>query len=163
MIPDAPIDTRLFEKALNLNLYLYLPAHSAHAPGTLDEVWSNERRGRCLVEAALNEYERTKERVRTRTNKRLLLAVVGLVGRGLGLGLGLGSLKGLIRGMFLRIQRLTSDLAARMNQFRRLYVRLRARGYPPETLSPLFATAVAPSTAARVTTAPPLFLQCPLD
>jgi hypothetical protein len=36
----------------------------------LDEVWSNERRGRCLVEAALDEDERTKERVRTRTNKQ---------------------------------------------------------------------------------------------
>jgi hypothetical protein len=80
--PTGRINTSLYEKALNL--YLYLPSHSAHPPGVL---------------------------------------------------------KGLIRGAFVRIQRLTSDPNLRLDQFRRLYIRLRARGYTPEQLQPHFESA----------------------
>jgi hypothetical protein len=85
LTPAGTVQTRLFEKALNL--YLYVPPHSAHPPG-------------CL--------------------------------------------KGLIAGTFHRIQLLTSDPADRLSQFRRLYDRLRARGYSPSTLKPLFTAAVSP-------------------
>jgi hypothetical protein len=106
---DYTIETCLFEKALNL--YLYLPAHSAHPPGIL---------------------------------------------------------KGLICGMFYRIQRLTSDPTARLEQTRRLYKRLRLRGHSAATLQPLFETAVIktqqqkpPSLPIPPTTFSPLFLHVP--
>jgi hypothetical protein len=100
------ISTQLFEKALNL--YLYLPPHSAHPPG-------------CL--------------------------------------------KGLIIGTFRRINRLTSDPKIRLSQFRSLYKRLRARGYTPDILQPLFETALTNSTARPPTLSGdrpnPIFLHIP--
>jgi hypothetical protein len=97
--------TRLYEKALNL--YLYLPAHSAHPPGVL---------------------------------------------------------KGLIRGTYFRIQRLTSEPRLRLSQFRQLHLRLLARGYPSELLRPLFEEAITDYSLSRKptgTATPPLFLHVP--
>lgn len=78
-IDNGNIDSMLFEKALNL--YLYLPPHSNHPPGVL---------------------------------------------------------KGLIRGMFLRVSRLTSNEQLRHAQLKRFFHRLLLRGYSFEFLRPLF-------------------------
>jgi hypothetical protein len=92
--PNQQVQTCLFEKALNL--YLYLPSHSAHPPGVL---------------------------------------------------------KGLIIGTFRRIQRLTSDSSLRLQQARKLYERLRLRGYTDTLLSPIFQDGIqslsSPPTKAR--------------
>ncbi len=76
---EGSIQTTLYEKALNL--YLYLPPHSSHPPGVLT---------------------------------------------------------GLIYGMIRRVYRLTSCPDDCFNYLKRFYRRLRERGYPSETLTPLF-------------------------
>jgi hypothetical protein len=114
LLPNNTIQTCLYEKALNL--YLFLPSHSAHPPGVL---------------------------------------------------------KGLIFGMFVRIQRLTSDPSLRLEQCRKLFYRLRSRGYTSEVLQPLFNSAVtyltpvqtSPSAGKKRTTSTtktsPIFLHVP--
>lgn len=105
-VNEERVETRLFEKALNL--YLYLPSHSAHPPGVL---------------------------------------------------------KGLITGMLLRIQRLTTQPTLRSTAVQNFYTRLRARGYSPETLLPLFRSSPAnsrPHILNRCTNGNlPLFLHIP--
>jgi hypothetical protein len=59
-----------YENLISSSTFLVLIDKFRTRTKPLDEVWSNKRRGRCLVKAALNDYERTKERVRTRTNKQ---------------------------------------------------------------------------------------------
>lgn len=73
------IETSLYEKALNL--YLYLPPHSSHSPGMI---------------------------------------------------------KGLISGMILRIQRLTSNQNKILPTIKDFYFRLLSRGYSKEILKPIF-------------------------
>ena len=105
---DFRIETSLFEKALNL--YLYLPPHSAHPPGVL---------------------------------------------------------MGLILGMVLRIHRLTLCPLQRQTALRNFYRRLRARGYLPQALNPIFERAVlrasqriAPSDPGPLQP-PPMFYHVP--
>lgn len=79
MSPKGRVESCLFEKALNL--YLFLPPHSNHPPGMV---------------------------------------------------------KGLIRGMFCRIERLTTNPMKRNFQIQQFFRRLRVRGYDREFLLPLF-------------------------
>jgi hypothetical protein len=76
---ECRLQTTLFEKPLNL--YLYLPSHSSHPPGVLT---------------------------------------------------------GLVYGMIRRVYRLTSCPDDCFNYLKKFYRRLRERGYPSETLIPLF-------------------------
>jgi hypothetical protein len=79
---NGRIHTTLYEK--ELNLYLYLPPHSAHPPGLL---------------------------------------------------------RGFVIGMIGRILKLTTDPADCRHAIRNLFLHLRRRGYPRETLVPLFHSA----------------------
>jgi hypothetical protein len=106
-ITNGRIETCLFEKALNL--YLYLPPHSAHPPGVV---------------------------------------------------------KGLIHGMLLRINRLTTHETARTTYIRRFYQRLRVRGYSRDLLLPLFETALSamttvPQPKSDDNAAAPVYLHVP--
>lgn len=89
-ITNGRVETCLYEKALNL--YLYLPPHSAHAPGVL---------------------------------------------------------KGLIHGMLLRINNLTTNPDKRAALIRRFHQRLRARGYNNSLLLPLFDAALSQPIVQR--------------
>ena len=103
---NMPIRTRLYEKALNL--YLYLPPHTCHPPGILS---------------------------------------------------------GTIAGMILRIFRLTSDRNDCNVSIRNFFRRLCLRGYPPQTLQPLFsqhtARAAQSSTCIDHPIDPRLFFHLP--
>lgn len=105
-ITGGRVETCLYEKALNL--YLYLPSHSAHPPGVL---------------------------------------------------------KGLIHGMLLRINRLTTNPDARIACIRKFYQRLRARGYSSSQLLPLFDAASSQTELRRplpdTTVAAPIYLHLP--
>lgn len=83
-IKNCRIHTTLYEKALNL--YLYIPPHSAHPPGVLT---------------------------------------------------------GIVLGNVYRIQTLCSDHTDIQALLRTFYQRLRARGYKPTTLRPLFQRAIS--------------------
>jgi hypothetical protein len=101
ILPNGRIDSCLFEKALNL--YLYLPPHSNHPPGMA---------------------------------------------------------RGLIRGMFHRINRLTTDPTKRDSQTRAFFRRLRVRGYDREFLLPLFAPTASAARSTGTATRQ-LFLHVP--
>jgi hypothetical protein len=91
-ITPTGIKSTLYEKPMNL--YLYLPPLSAHAPGVL---------------------------------------------------------RGLIIGMTKRIYALTTELPEREQALRRLFLRLRNRGYDPVILKPLFQLAISKAHSKRAT------------
>jgi hypothetical protein len=105
-ITNGRIETCLYEKALNL--YLYLPPHSAHPPGVL---------------------------------------------------------KGLIFGMLLRINTLTTNPNARTAYIHRFYQRLLARGYSKSQLLPLFDSAISHANKkcqqSNATTTSPIYFHLP--
>jgi hypothetical protein len=89
-ISDNRIVTKIYEKPLNL--YLYLPPHSTHPPGLV---------------------------------------------------------RGMILGGIGRIYRLTSEHSDRQTSIRAFYRRLRVRGYPAETLRPLFEEGISRASSTR--------------